>query len=58
MYLTHDDGVALLRRVVEHFPSGELQFDVYNWLGIKSQKNKPRGSPLWVDAVLGGQRAG
>ena len=41
MYLTHDDGVALLRRVVEHFPSGELQFDVYNWLGIKSQKTNP-----------------
>jgi methyltransferase (TIGR00027 family) len=37
MYLTEDDGVALLQRVVEHFPSGELQFDVFNWLGIKSQ---------------------
>jgi hypothetical protein len=23
--------------VVEHFDSGELQFDVFNWLGIKSQ---------------------
>ena len=38
MYLTEDDGVALLRRVVEHFPSGELQFDAFNRLGIKGQK--------------------
>lgn len=37
MYLTEQDGTALLRRVVEHFGSGELQFDVFNWLGIKSQ---------------------
>lgn len=38
MYLHEDDGLALLRRVVELFPSGELQFDVFNWLGIKAQK--------------------
>jgi O-methyltransferase involved in polyketide biosynthesis len=37
MYLTEQDGTALLRRVVGHFSSGELQFDVFNWLGIKSQ---------------------
>jgi O-methyltransferase involved in polyketide biosynthesis len=37
MYLTEDDGVALMRRVVDHFPSGELQFDVFNRLGIKLQ---------------------
>jgi O-methyltransferase involved in polyketide biosynthesis len=37
MYLTEQDGTALLRRVVEHFGSGELQFDAFNWLGIKSQ---------------------
>jgi O-methyltransferase involved in polyketide biosynthesis len=37
MYLTRDDGIALLRRVVEHFPSGELQFDAFNKLGIKTQ---------------------
>jgi O-methyltransferase involved in polyketide biosynthesis len=37
MYLTEQDGTALLRRVVEHFGSGELQFDVFNWLGIRSQ---------------------
>lgn len=41
MYLTEEDGVALLRRVVEHFPSGELQFDVFNWLGIKGQNSTP-----------------
>jgi len=40
-YLTKDDGVALLRRAVEHFPSGEMQFDVCNWLSIKLQKFNP-----------------
>ena len=43
MYLTKDDGTALLRRVVEHAPSGELQFDAFNRLGIKSQ---------WMNAVV------
>ncbi|MCV7085441.1 class I SAM-dependent methyltransferase [Mycolicibacter hiberniae] len=43
MYLTEADGVALLQRVVEHAPSGELQFDAFNWLGIKSQ---------WSNAVV------
>ena len=37
MYLTEEAGVALLRRIVEHAPSGELQFDAFNRLGIKSQ---------------------
>ena len=37
MYLTEQDGVALLRRIVKHAPSGELQFDAFNRLGIKSQ---------------------
>ena len=37
MYLTEHDGVALLRRIVDGFPSGELQFDAFNTLGIKSQ---------------------
>jgi O-methyltransferase involved in polyketide biosynthesis len=41
MYLTEADGVALLRRVVEHAPSGELQFDAFNTLGIKSQWMNP-----------------
>jgi O-methyltransferase involved in polyketide biosynthesis len=43
MYLTEADGVALLRRIVETFPSGELQFDAFNRLGIKSQ---------WLNAVV------
>jgi O-methyltransferase involved in polyketide biosynthesis len=37
MYLTKDDGLALLRRVVDRFPSGELQFDAFNTLGIRTQ---------------------
>jgi O-methyltransferase involved in polyketide biosynthesis len=37
MYLTKEAGTALLRRIVDHFPSGELQFDAFNRLGIKSQ---------------------
>lgn len=43
MYLTRDEGVALLRRVVDRFPSGELQFDAFSPLGIKSQ---------WSNAVV------
>jgi methyltransferase (TIGR00027 family) len=38
MYLTEDSGPALLRRVVERFGSGELQFDAFNRLGIRTQK--------------------
>ena len=38
MYLREHEGVALLRRVVDRFPSGELQTDFFNWLGIRSQK--------------------
>src|SRR4029077_7095615 len=30
MYLTREEGVALLRRIVDRFPSGELQFDAFN----------------------------
>lgn len=37
MYLTEHDGIALLRRIVDGFPSGELQFDAFNTLGIKAQ---------------------
>ncbi|MGH3723756.1 MAG: class I SAM-dependent methyltransferase [Mycobacterium sp.] len=43
MYLTEDDGIALFRRVVDRFPSGELQFDAFNTLGIKTQ---------WSNAVV------
>ena len=38
MYLTEESGLALLRRVVERFPEGELQFDMFNRLAIRSQK--------------------
>ncbi|GBG37904.1 class I SAM-dependent methyltransferase [Mycobacterium montefiorense] len=37
MYLTKDDGLALLRRVVDRFGSGELQFDAFNTFGIRAQ---------------------
>ncbi|BCI55844.1 polyketide synthesis methyltransferase [Mycolicibacterium litorale] len=37
MYLAEADGVALLRRLVARFPSGELQFDAFNPLGIALQ---------------------
>lgn len=47
MYLTRDDGIALLRRVVDRFPSGELQFDAFNRFGIRTQ---------WTNAVV--RRAG
>ncbi|MCP9275751.1 class I SAM-dependent methyltransferase [Mycolicibacterium arenosum] len=47
MYLTRDDGIALLRRVVDRFPLGELQFDAFNRFGIRTQ---------WTNAVV--RRAG
>lgn len=47
MYLTESDGVALLQRVVDKFPSGELQFDGFNRLGIRTQ---------WTNTVV--RRAG
>lgn len=37
MYLTEHDGVELMRRIVGTFPSGELQFDAFSALGIRSQ---------------------
>jgi O-methyltransferase involved in polyketide biosynthesis len=37
MYLTKDDGLALLRRIVDRFTSGELQFDTFNTFGIRTQ---------------------
>jgi methyltransferase (TIGR00027 family) len=43
MYLTEQDGTALLRRIVERFPSGELQFDAFNRLGIKTQ---------WINVIV------
>ncbi|AKK30137.1 class I SAM-dependent methyltransferase [Mycobacterium sp. EPa45] len=43
MYLTEADGTALLRRIVGHFPSGELQFDAFSRFGIRSQ---------WINSVV------
>lgn len=43
MYLTKDDGLALLRRVVERCPSGELQFDAFNRFAIRTQ---------WINPVV------
>ncbi|HUH70461.1 MAG TPA: class I SAM-dependent methyltransferase [Mycobacterium sp.] len=33
-YLRAADGVAMLRRITEHFPSGELLFDGYSPVGV------------------------
>ena len=38
MYLTENDGLALLRRVVERFPTGELQLDFWSRLGMRAQQ--------------------
>ncbi|MBB5154863.1 class I SAM-dependent methyltransferase [Saccharopolyspora phatthalungensis] len=35
MYLSESDGLALLRRITEHFPSGELLFDAFSSLGVR-----------------------
>jgi len=43
MYLTESDGTALLRHIVDRFPSGELQFDAFSRLGIRSQ---------WLNSVV------
>ena len=37
-YLTRDDGLALLRRVVDRFPSGELQFDAFSTFGVRTAR--------------------
>lgn len=40
MYLTEDEGIALLRKFIDRFGAGELQIDFFNWLAIKSQKSQ------------------
>jgi methyltransferase (TIGR00027 family) len=52
MYLTQDDGVALLNRVVEHFPSGELALDFWSRLGTKAQQ-KNNTVVRWSGSTLG-----
>ncbi|MGC7100363.1 class I SAM-dependent methyltransferase [Amycolatopsis lurida] len=41
MYLREAEIEALIRRIVERFPSGEFVFDLFSKLGIKSQKLNP-----------------
>lgn len=43
MYLSEAAGQALFRRIVAHFPSGELQFDAFSRLGVKLQ---------WTNSVV------
>ncbi len=57
MYLSEQDGVALLRRVVDRFPRGELQFDAFNRLGIKSQWINTVVRRSGIEAALGHRRA-
>ena len=40
MYLTEDEGIALLQRFIDRFGTGEVQIDFFNWLAIKSQKSQ------------------
>ena len=54
MYLTQSDGVALLRRFVDTFPSGELQFDAFNRPGHQVAVDERCGAPVRGHAVLGG----
>ena len=56
MYLTEADGVALLRRIVEHAPSGELQFDAFNRFGHQVAVDEHRGAAVRGDPVLGHRR--
>ncbi|MGE2716630.1 class I SAM-dependent methyltransferase [Mycolicibacterium litorale] len=52
MYLQEADGVALLRRVVERFPSGELQLDFWSRFGTKAQR-KNNTVVRWSGSTLG-----
>jgi O-methyltransferase involved in polyketide biosynthesis len=52
MYLTEDDGTALLRRVVERFPSGELQLDFWSRFGTRAQR-KSNKVVRWSGSTLG-----
>lgn len=43
MYLTEEDGTALLRRLMAHAPSGELAFDAFSPFAIRVQ---------WINRVV------
>jgi len=51
MYLTEDDGAALLQHVVDRFGSGEIHIDFYSRLLVRSQKahrlQRQSGSTLY-----------
>ncbi|HZQ33009.1 MAG TPA: class I SAM-dependent methyltransferase, partial [Mycobacterium sp.] len=56
MYLTEESGIALLRHIVERFPSGELQFDVLNRRAMRTQvfnRVLRRAGARWQWAVDG-----
>jgi O-methyltransferase involved in polyketide biosynthesis len=38
MYLNQDEGTALFRRIVDHFPGGEFTFDGLSRFGIRMQR--------------------
>lgn len=38
MYLTEEDGTALLRRLISHVPSGGLAFDAFSRFAIRAQR--------------------
>ncbi|MEW1753033.1 class I SAM-dependent methyltransferase [Streptomyces angustmyceticus] len=38
MYLTEQDGTALLRRLIAHVPGGELAFDAFSRFAIRAQR--------------------
>jgi O-methyltransferase involved in polyketide biosynthesis len=38
MYLTEDDGIALLQHVIDRFKTGEIAIDYYSRLVVRSQK--------------------
>lgn len=52
MYLADSDGIALLRRVVEHFPAGELQLDFWSPFG-RSVQQKNNTVVRWSGSTLG-----
>lgn len=51
MYLTADDGVALLQHVIDRFGAGEINIDYYSRLVVRSQKThrlqRQSGSTLY-----------
>jgi O-methyltransferase involved in polyketide biosynthesis len=51
MYLAADETPALLERLVNYFPSGQLAFDAVSRLGLKMQKTNKAVSA--TGAVLG-----